>query len=46
MDIVYNQYTNEIGILIIINNMLLIDFDYGKTIYKVYTNNWIKVGNL
>lgn len=46
MNIVYNQFTNEIGILVIVNKMLLIDFGYGTTIYKVYTNNWIKVGDL
>lgn len=44
--IVYNPITNELGITKIVNNMLLIDFGYGTTIYKVYTNNWIKVGDL
>lgn len=46
MNLIYNPYTNELGILVTVNNMLLIDFGYGTTIYKVYTNNWIKVGDL
>ena len=45
MNLIYNPYTNELGILVIVNNMLLIDFGYG-TIYKVYTDVWLKLGEL
>lgn len=44
MSLFYNIITNELGILVTVNKMLLIDFGYGRNIYKVFTKDWIKVG--